>query len=140
MPLPWYVRTAARLRAAPGHPDQVVLEPGGSASVTIHTLNRQGACLPTSAQLRIYPPGDTASLVIPGEITNCATTDSASRRSPPARPGTRRPDAAALDRASRHRTPTANLCCPPSGRDPGRHVWQGASTVTAAVARTDGHA
>lgn len=49
----------------------VVLEPGGSASVTIHTINRQGECLPTSAQLRIYPPGDTASLVIPGEITNC---------------------------------------------------------------------
>ncbi|MFD5061660.1 DUF4232 domain-containing protein [Streptomyces sp. NPDC058394] len=49
----------------------VVLEPGGSASVTIHTLNRQGACLPSSAQLRIYPPGNTASLVIPGEITNC---------------------------------------------------------------------
>lgn len=49
----------------------VVLEPGGSASVTIHTINRQGACLPTSAQLRVYPPGNTASLVIPGEITNC---------------------------------------------------------------------
>ncbi|WP_328885244.1 DUF4232 domain-containing protein [Streptomyces sp. NBC_00316] len=49
----------------------VVLQPGGSASVTIHTVNRQGVCLPTSAQLRIYPPGDTASLVIPGEVTNC---------------------------------------------------------------------
>ncbi|MET7523376.1 DUF4232 domain-containing protein [Streptomyces sp900116325] len=49
----------------------VVLEPGGSASVTIHTINRQGECLPTSARLRVYPPGNTASLVIPGEITNC---------------------------------------------------------------------
>ncbi|MGY5033958.1 DUF4232 domain-containing protein [Streptomyces sp. 900116325] len=35
----------------------VVLEPGGSASVTIHTINRQGECLPTSARLRVYPPG-----------------------------------------------------------------------------------
>jgi hypothetical protein len=49
----------------------VVLAPGGSASDTIHTLNQQGTCLAASAQLRIYPPGSKASLVIPGQITDC---------------------------------------------------------------------
>jgi len=49
----------------------VDLAPGGSASDTIHTINQQGTCLATSAQLRIYPPGSKASLVIPGQITDC---------------------------------------------------------------------
>ncbi|MFI5632338.1 DUF4232 domain-containing protein [Streptomyces sp. NPDC051664] len=49
----------------------VVLKPGGSASDTIHTVNRQGTCLPTSTQVRVYPPGNTASLVLAGEIANC---------------------------------------------------------------------
>jgi len=53
----------------------VVLAPGKSASDTIHTVNRQTnsatECLPTSTELRIYPPGNTASLVFPGRVTNC---------------------------------------------------------------------
>lgn len=49
----------------------VVLKPGDTASDTIHTINQQGTCLPTSVRLRIYPPGSKASLVFPGEITNC---------------------------------------------------------------------
>jgi hypothetical protein len=49
----------------------VVLRPGGSASDTIHTINHQGTCLPTSTSVRVYPPGNRASLVIPGELTNC---------------------------------------------------------------------
>ncbi|MET9218141.1 DUF4232 domain-containing protein [Streptomyces sp. NPDC003300] len=49
----------------------VVLRPGESASDTIHTVNQQGTCLPTSTSLRIYPPGSRASLVFPGKITNC---------------------------------------------------------------------
>ena len=51
---------------------RVVLQPGASASDTVHTLN-QGAtsCSGTSSSLRIYPPGDTASLVIPGQVTLC---------------------------------------------------------------------
>jgi hypothetical protein len=49
----------------------VVLKPGGSASDTVHTVNHQGTCLPTSAKVRVYPPGNTASLVLPGRITNC---------------------------------------------------------------------
>jgi hypothetical protein len=49
----------------------VVLRPGESASDTIHTVNQQGTCLPTSTELRIYPPGSKASLVFPGEVTNC---------------------------------------------------------------------
>jgi hypothetical protein len=49
----------------------VVLKPGDSASDTIHTVNQQGTCLPTSTQLRIYPPGSKASLVFPGQVTNC---------------------------------------------------------------------
>ncbi|MFG1810508.1 DUF4232 domain-containing protein [Streptomyces sp. NPDC049040] len=49
----------------------VVLRAGGSASDTIHTINHQGTCLPASAKVRIYPPGNTASMVIAGKITNC---------------------------------------------------------------------
>ncbi|SHN02313.1 DUF4232 domain-containing protein [Actinacidiphila paucisporea] len=52
----------------------VVLKPGGSASDTIHTVNHQGTCLPPSAKVRIYPPGNTAAMVIPGTITNCYHT------------------------------------------------------------------
>lgn len=49
----------------------VVLRPGGTASDTIHTVNHQGTCLPTSTSVRVYPPGNRASVVVPGEITNC---------------------------------------------------------------------
>jgi hypothetical protein len=49
----------------------VVLRAGASASDTIHTVNHMGTCLPTSAKVRIYPPGNTASMVIAGRITNC---------------------------------------------------------------------
>ncbi|MFC4031827.1 DUF4232 domain-containing protein [Streptomyces polygonati] len=49
----------------------VVLAPGGSASDTVHTVNHQGACLPESVRVRVYPPGSRASLVFPGKITNC---------------------------------------------------------------------
>ncbi|MEY9846921.1 DUF4232 domain-containing protein [Streptacidiphilus sp. MAP5-3] len=53
----------------------VVLAPGASASDTIHTVNRQtnnpSECLPTSTSMRIYPPGSRASLVFPGQVTNC---------------------------------------------------------------------
>jgi hypothetical protein len=52
----------------------VVLKPGASASDTIHTANHMGTCLPTSAKIRIYPPGNTASTVIAGKIANCHDT------------------------------------------------------------------
>jgi hypothetical protein len=61
---------APATREQPGY-SEVVLQPGGSASDTIHTANHQGTCLPTSTQLRVYPPGSRASLVFPGQITNC---------------------------------------------------------------------
>ena len=49
----------------------VVLQPGGSASDTIHTANQMGACQAASAKLRIYPPGSRASLVFAGQVTIC---------------------------------------------------------------------
>ncbi|WP_327286935.1 DUF4232 domain-containing protein [Streptomyces sp. NBC_01198] len=52
----------------------VVLRPGGSASDTIHTINHLGSCLPASAKVRIYPPGNTAAMVITGAVTNCDHT------------------------------------------------------------------
>ncbi|MEW1861661.1 DUF4232 domain-containing protein [Streptomyces sp. NPDC088194] len=52
----------------------VVLKPGASASDTIHTVNHQGTCLPASTKLKVYPPGNTASLTIPGAITDCYNT------------------------------------------------------------------
>ncbi|SEP00948.1 Protein of unknown function [Actinacidiphila rubida] len=50
----------------------VVLRPGGTASDTIHTINHMGSCLPTSTSLKVYPPGNTASLVVPAKIDNCS--------------------------------------------------------------------
>ncbi|BBA95293.1 hypothetical protein RVR_97 [Actinacidiphila reveromycinica] len=52
----------------------VVLRPGAAASDTIHTVNHQGTCLPASTKLKVYPPGNTASLTIPGAITDCYNT------------------------------------------------------------------
>lgn len=52
----------------------VVLKPGASASDTIHTVNHLGSCLPTSARIRVYPPGNTASTVVPGKIAICHGT------------------------------------------------------------------
>jgi len=49
----------------------VVLNPGGTASDTIHTTNHMGTCQPTSAKLKVYPPGNTAWLVIPAHVTDC---------------------------------------------------------------------
>lgn len=49
----------------------VVLNPGGTASDIIHTTNHMGSCQPTSAKLKVYPPGNTASLVIAADVTNC---------------------------------------------------------------------
>jgi hypothetical protein len=49
----------------------IVLRPGASASDTIHTINHQGTCLPASSKLKVYPPGNTASLVVAGAVTNC---------------------------------------------------------------------
>ena len=51
---------------------QVTLAPGASASDTIHTLNAGAtSCSGTSSSLRIYPPGDKAALVIPGQVMLC---------------------------------------------------------------------
>ncbi|MYS21008.1 Protein of unknown function, partial [Streptomyces sp. DvalAA-14] len=60
-------------REHPGY-SPVVLAPGASASDTIHTINQQGTCLATSADLRVYPPGNTASVVVPAKITECYNT------------------------------------------------------------------
>ncbi|MFC4031830.1 DUF4232 domain-containing protein [Streptomyces polygonati] len=60
-------------REHPGY-SAVVLKPGASASDTIHTVNQQGTCLPTSARLRVYPPGNTASVLVPAKITECYDT------------------------------------------------------------------
>ena len=50
----------------------VVLAPGQTASDTIHTLNAGAtSCTGTSTSLRIYPPDDKASLVVPGQVMLC---------------------------------------------------------------------
>jgi hypothetical protein len=54
----------------------VSLAPGASAAATLRQTNAQnyGAdCgLTTAAGLRVYPPGDTDSLVLPQEIPACS--------------------------------------------------------------------
>ena len=50
----------------------VVLTGGQTASATIHTLNSGAtSCQGTSTSLRIYPPDNTASLLIPGQVMLC---------------------------------------------------------------------
>ncbi|NGN70264.1 DUF4232 domain-containing protein [Streptomyces sp. A7024] len=52
----------------------ITLAPGKSASSTLRTINHQGDCLPTSTRVRVYPPGNTASLTAPAEIDLCDKT------------------------------------------------------------------
>ncbi|WP_152627700.1 DUF4232 domain-containing protein, partial [Streptacidiphilus melanogenes] len=53
----------------------VVLAPHASATTTIHTGNRMtndpGECRPATTALRVYPPGNRASLVVPAKLTVC---------------------------------------------------------------------
>jgi LPXTG-motif cell wall-anchored protein len=50
----------------------VAVRPGQSVSDTIHTLNAGAtSCQGTSTEVRIYPPGNKADLVIPGKIMLC---------------------------------------------------------------------
>ncbi len=53
---------------------EVNLAPGAAASATLHTTNAGiggGACTPESAQLKVYPPDQTAALVVPARFTAC---------------------------------------------------------------------
>ncbi|MEY9874780.1 hypothetical protein ABH931_004280 [Streptacidiphilus sp. MAP12-33] len=56
----------------------VVLAPHASAVTTIHTTNRMtndpNECRPQSTALRVYPPGNRGSLVIPAKLTICNNT------------------------------------------------------------------
>jgi hypothetical protein len=51
----------------------ITIEPGASASTTLHT-SAPGVgptCDPTSAQIKIYPPNNTAALTITAAYTAC---------------------------------------------------------------------
>lgn len=58
----------------------VRLGTGGSAGAAMRMVNPQmydaAQCRPETARgLRVYPPGDTASLFVPWELTACSATD-----------------------------------------------------------------
>jgi hypothetical protein len=58
---------------------QVPIPPGGTARAQLQLVNvqnfEQGACRPVPVRgLRVYPPGDTASLFVPVDATGCSTT------------------------------------------------------------------
>ena len=58
---------------------QVVLAPGKAASATVRFVNvgnfDEAACVPVAVRgLRVYPPGDTASLFVAAEGTGCSAT------------------------------------------------------------------
>ncbi|MGD9529387.1 MAG: DUF4232 domain-containing protein [Pseudonocardia sp.] len=58
---------------------QVELAPGEAASATVRFVNvgnfDEAACVPVPVRgLRVYPPGDTASLFVPAEGTGCSGT------------------------------------------------------------------
>lgn len=71
------VGPAAAMDGERGGP--VVLAAGGSAGAPLRLVNvanyDAAVCLPTPVTgLRVYPPGDTASLFVPAEGTGCAGT------------------------------------------------------------------
>jgi hypothetical protein len=51
----------------------VVLQPGGVASAALHTTNAGigGACEPTSAQMRVFPPNQTEALTFDAAFQVC---------------------------------------------------------------------
>ena len=51
----------------------VVLQPGGSASTVLHTSapGLGPSCDPASAQIRVYPPDNTAALTVTANYTAC---------------------------------------------------------------------
>jgi hypothetical protein len=51
----------------------VLLQPGGVASATLHTTNEGigGACDPVSTQMKVFPPGQTASIDFSAAYTAC---------------------------------------------------------------------
>jgi hypothetical protein len=52
----------------------IVLRPGGTASTMIRTLNPgvgTTKCLPPSAALRVYPPSQRTSLLVPARLSEC---------------------------------------------------------------------
>ncbi len=56
---------------------RVVLLPGGAASTTIRSLNPGVGttdCLPPSAALRIFPPGERVPLFVPARLSECLGT------------------------------------------------------------------
>jgi hypothetical protein len=62
----------ARRIAAPTKP--IVLKAGGTASTVIHTLNPGVGttdCLAPSAALRVYPPDQRTSLLVPVRLSEC---------------------------------------------------------------------
>jgi hypothetical protein len=63
---------AARRVAAPTKP--IILKPGGTASTVIRTLNPGVGttnCLAPSAAVRVYPPDQRASLLVPVRLSEC---------------------------------------------------------------------
>jgi hypothetical protein len=61
---------AARRVATPTQP--IILRPGGTTSTVIHTLNPgvgTTSCLAPSAALRVYPPDQRASLLVPARLS-----------------------------------------------------------------------
>lgn len=63
---------AARRVAALAAP--IILQPGRTASTMLHTLNPgvgTTACLAASAALRVYPPDQRASLLMPAHLSEC---------------------------------------------------------------------
>ena len=65
---------------------QVPITPGGTAVAQLRLVNvlnyEEAVCRPTPVRgLRVYPPGDTASLFVPMEGTGCAGTPPGSQLS-----------------------------------------------------------
>ena len=51
----------------------VLLQPGGVASATLHTTGEGigGSCQPASAQMKVYPPNQTAAITFAASYTVC---------------------------------------------------------------------
>ncbi len=72
-----YRQIGRSARWDPGTMGLIVLRPGNAASTTVRSLNPGVGttdCLPPSTALRLYPPDQRASLIIPARLSECLGT------------------------------------------------------------------
>lgn len=66
-------QVAAAASRQPARPETVAVPTGGEAFVELRTESPETAprCTPPASAIRVYPPGDTAALLVPSSLRIC---------------------------------------------------------------------